>query len=85
MKKVIEYRLVHETLTPYFNKTINEYIKDGWEPYGSPFADGNFKCQGMVKYEEEKDGQNTEAPGKKKHPRRIIARKSFARVSAGRG
>ena len=43
MKKVIEYRLVHETLTPYFNKTINEYIKDGWEPYGSPFADGNFK------------------------------------------
>ena len=55
MKKVIEYRLVHETLTPYFNKTINEYIKDGWEPYGSPFADGNFKCQGMVKYEEEKE------------------------------
>lgn len=27
---------------------INEYIKEGWEPFGSPFIDGPFVYQPVV-------------------------------------
>jgi hypothetical protein len=50
MKQIIEYHLVAKDIIFDFNTLVNEYIKDGWEPYESPFISGNLKCQAMVKY-----------------------------------
>lgn len=64
MKKVIEYTIISGQVPLDFINTINDLIKDGWQPIGGicmtqspPYKDGNFtvtetRCyQAMVKYE----------------------------------
>lgn len=48
MKKITDYTIVYED-------EVCKFIKDGWQPYGSPFADDSYiyKNQAMVKYEDE--------------------------------
>lgn len=32
------------------NEEVNEYIKQGWVPFGSPFGQGTHLYQAVVKY-----------------------------------
>ena len=36
MKKIYEYKLLQDKCINHMNKRVNEYIKEGWQPYGSP-------------------------------------------------
>ena len=56
--KITEYS-IETILHPSNCETINNKIKQGWQPYG-PFAShGNYGYQVMVKYEEVKIPKKT--------------------------
>lgn len=58
--KIIEYRILHEQGLYEMEGKVNDYIRNGWQPYGHPcFIQGkigeslrNMNFQAMVKYEE---------------------------------
>lgn len=53
MRKIIQYKLITKS-GGNFNKSINDLIKDDWQPYGSAFiCHDNYYHQPMVKYAEE--------------------------------
>lgn len=54
--KIIAYELIWSRIITDLNPKITHSIKNGWQPYGSPFAvvedDGQLKvCQAVVKYD----------------------------------
>ena len=54
MKKICEYKLLQDKCICRMNKRVNEYIKEGWQPYGSPCctqASQFVIVQAVVKYE----------------------------------
>lgn len=60
MEKVAEYKMISENDFEVFNVAVNEAIKNGWQPYGSPFAraitTGAARySQAFVKFEENYD------------------------------
>lgn len=46
MRKIVQYTIV-------VTREVNDYIKDGWQPFGSPFIDSVTAHQAMVKYEDD--------------------------------
>lgn len=60
MKKIIEYIIIEDHDSLCLGERINEYIEEGWQPYGSPFSANESSsgsitysiCQAMVKYED---------------------------------
>lgn len=57
--KIIKYMIVHKSNYLDYNFSdftgcINNFIKEGWQPFGGPFIDKENTTQAMVKYEEVK-------------------------------
>ena len=59
MKKIIDYCLVVRGKLSDLNEKIHELLKDGWQPYGDPFAENDSEDpyvvygQAVVRYESE--------------------------------
>ena len=54
MKKIIEYKVVANTKLKEFNKSINDLIKDGWQPDGTARMNRSTSqyYQTMIKFQE---------------------------------
>lgn len=60
-KKIIEYYLLRKEFYTELSNAVDYFIKQGWQPFGSPFSDieknnehrPTCLCQAMVKYESE--------------------------------
>ena len=52
-RKIISYDILTDEVMD-IEVSVNEAIADGWQPYGSPFWDGDsrdpYLCQAVVKY-----------------------------------
>ena len=51
-EKIIEYYLIREDTRRRLRELVIKGIAEDMQPYGSPFMDGNYFCQAMVKYKE---------------------------------
>jgi len=61
-REIIRYKLFRDSAAVDLSAKVNEYLKEGWQPYGSPSTmvyeinpyEGNelVFCQAMVKYKE---------------------------------
>ena len=58
--KIIKYEMVCHAITEDFLFMVNSLLKEGYQPYGSPFSVSDEElqpidcfCQAMVKYEEQ--------------------------------
>jgi hypothetical protein len=55
-RKIIKYQIVCDQTTTHA-ELVEEYLANGWDLYGEPFAfvedDLAFFCQGVVKYDGE--------------------------------
>ncbi len=51
-KKISDYCLIVGAYHD-FQESVKQKIKDGWQPFGSPFTTAMCYCQAMVKYEKE--------------------------------
>lgn len=47
---ITDYRLLSYNLPHNLEETINNYIQQGWQPFGSPFVDGDHYYQAIVQY-----------------------------------
>ena len=66
-KKIVEYSIAYEIRIRDLNKTVNEMIEKGWQPYGDTIIqhidpksnreNDWYFIQPMVKYEEENKGE----------------------------
>lgn len=55
MRKIIDYGYVRvSTEMANLVPLVHEWLKEGWEPFGSPILSNPFKYQFMVKYEDVK-------------------------------
>lgn len=58
MKKIVDYKIITEDKVSGFHLQIDACLRNGYQPYGSPFDCGHgysvFLCQAMVKYDESK-------------------------------
>ena len=45
------YQLVSSASPSGLSKTVTAKMAEGWEPFGSPFAENGTFCQAMVKTE----------------------------------
>ena len=54
VKKIIDYDFVcsFERSPDSFLQHMKAAIKNGWQPYGSPNIEHDYRVQAMVKYEE---------------------------------
>lgn len=52
--KIISYRTVLGNQPAELDKSVDKFLKDGWELYGHPFTDGEFHYQAMTKRAEPK-------------------------------
>jgi len=43
------YKTIRETEAVHLDSSVNAAIKEGFQPYGSPYASGNFLCQAVIK------------------------------------
>jgi len=43
------YKTVRETEAVHLDASVNAAIKEGFQPFGSPYASGNFLCQALAK------------------------------------
>ena len=50
MEKVPDYRLATVKKPETLEALVNEFLKDGYELYGSPFCSADRYCQAIVKY-----------------------------------
>lgn len=48
---ITAYRLLSYNLPHNLEETINNYIQQGWQPFGSPFVDGDHYYQAIVQNE----------------------------------
>ena len=56
MNKITAYKIVGSTTASEFEKAINDLIKEGWQPYGSPLIEIGREhkvLQALVRYEKE--------------------------------
>ena len=52
---ITEYKMVWGETSAFLNDSVNEHIRQGWQPFQSPFAHnvpGVLFFQAMVKYSE---------------------------------
>jgi hypothetical protein len=49
LEKVLRYQIVSEEDTGSLIRWINDFMKAGWKPLGSPFVVGRKICQAMIK------------------------------------
>ena len=52
-RKIIDYHLIYSTYLCDLNRSVESYIKDGYEPFGSPF----FTSYQQIEYEGHKSMQ----------------------------
>ena len=52
MEKVPDYKLPAVKKPEMLEALVNEFLKDGYELYGSPFCSADRYCQALVKYNE---------------------------------
>lgn len=50
MEKVPDYKLAAVKKPETLEALVNEFLKDGYELYGSPFCSADRYCQAIVKY-----------------------------------
>ena len=50
MEKVPDYKLAAVKKPEMLEALVNEFLKDGYELYGSPFCSADRYCQAIVKY-----------------------------------
>lgn len=48
-----DYRLLGYNLPHNLEETVQNYIKQGYQPYGNPFVDGDHYYQAVVKYQQD--------------------------------
>ena len=49
-REIEEYTLIRDHSVEYY---VNKYIKEGWQPFGSPYQDRDGEnVQAMVKYKQ---------------------------------
>jgi hypothetical protein len=61
---ILEYFTVVDTDLKSLDKQVNSLVKDGYQPYGNPYAVPGEKvqfCQAVVMYEESSSGMNLSA------------------------
>jgi hypothetical protein len=51
MEKVPDYKLAAVKKPEMLEALVNEFLKDGYELYGSPFCSADRYCQAIVKYD----------------------------------
>ena len=51
MKKAPDYKLAAVKKPETLEILVNEFLKDGYELYGSPFCSADRFCQAIVKYD----------------------------------
>ena len=47
--RIVEYKIVCSDEALSFGTSVNGLIKEGWKLYGTPFSNGEYFCQAMVK------------------------------------
>ena len=52
MEKAPDYKLAAVKKPETLEVIVNEFLKDGYELYGSPFCSADRYCQAIVKYSE---------------------------------
>ena len=52
MEKVPDYKLAAVKKPEMLEALVNEFLKDGYKLYGSPFCSADRYCQAIVKYGE---------------------------------
>ncbi|HEY5778860.1 MAG TPA: hypothetical protein VIT00_08985 [Terrimicrobiaceae bacterium] len=52
MEKVADYKLAAVKKPEMLEALVNEFLKDGYKLYGSPFCSADRYCQAIVKYGE---------------------------------
>ena len=52
MEKVPDYKLAAVKKPEMLEALVNEFLKDGFKLYGSPFCSADRYCQAIVKYGE---------------------------------
>ena len=60
-KKILEYFTAVDTDIKGLDKQIDSFVKDGYQPYGSPYVVPGEKsqiCQAVVMFEEDSAGMN---------------------------
>jgi hypothetical protein len=51
MREIVEYCTAVESSRTDLDTKVNEMIKHGYQPFGSPYVkDNSYPCQAMVKY-----------------------------------
>jgi Domain of unknown function (DUF1737) len=49
MEIITLYKTVRETEAAHLDASVNAAIKEGYQPFGSPYSSGNFLCQALAK------------------------------------
>jgi len=63
-RKILEYFTAADTDTRGLDKQMDSFVKDGFQPYGSPYVSPGEKvqiCQAVVLFEEGASGMNLSA------------------------
>ena len=63
-RKILEYFTAVDTDIKGLDKQIDSFVKDGYQPYGSPYVIPGEKiqiCQAVVIFEEDLGGMNLSA------------------------
>ena len=60
-RKILEYFTAVDTDVKGLDKQVDSFVKDGFQPYGSPYVIPGEKvqiCQAVVMFEEDSSGMN---------------------------
>ena len=63
-RRILEYFTAIDTDTKALDKQVNNFVKDGFQPYGDPYVIPGEKsqvCQAIVLLEEDSAGMNLSA------------------------
>jgi len=63
-RKILEYFTAADTDIKGLDKQVDSYVKDGYQPYGSPYVVPGEKpqiCQAVVMFEEDSSGMTLSA------------------------
>jgi len=63
-RKILEYFTAVDTDTKGLDKQVDAFVKDGYQPYGSPYVVAGAKvqiCQAVVMFEEDSAGMSLSA------------------------
>lgn len=55
--KIKHYYITNERQLSFLQQNVNLLIKEGYQPYGYVFHDGDMLCQCMVKYEDKRENE----------------------------